>query len=1346
SPLESYEPSLIATLRGGSASFPVTSATALTTINDFERLASLDRTALLDTPAEEAFDRLTRLARRVLNVPVALVSLVDGKRQFFKSADGLPEPWASRRETPLSHSFCQHVVTKAAPLVVEDARKDSLVCDNLAVCDLGVIAYAGTPLTLPNGHVLGSFAAIDTAPRKWSEDDLSILRDLAAAAMTEAEMRMTLEEEQRQAAAARTAETLLRQSELRVRGLLDVVSDTTTSFNEKLDHLLRIGCQQFGLPQAFVAGVSPGTDTAEYRIVCTVSLSGDGKSRKNLRLPAALCQQVMTQARREPLKDTEWIGSVITDPEGVLGCLCFYNAVPSQKTFTLADQEFANLLAQWIASEMSRQRYETELAKTQERFELAVLGSKDGLWDWDIVNNQVNNSPRWKAMLGYKEHELPNDPTVWDSLLHPDDKQSALYALNNHLAGRTPEYEIEYRLRHKDGSYRWVLARGLALRDAEGVPYRMAGSHSDITVRRSAVEALQERETDLAEAQEVAQLGSWRMDPLDQRYIWSRQMFLLYGFDPDGPVPSQDALRHCAHPEDRQSIEESVAFCIASNQKQVIHYRIHRANDGELRHFYAIINPKIDSEGVPDCLFGIVMDITTQKQEQDERARLMRVAQEARARADEARALMEVALERETAQATLLREQSAELARARDEAVKHVQTKSEFLANMSHEIRTPMNGVLGMTGLLLETALTAPQRDYAETINSSASALLTIINDVLDFSKIESGKLTLDETNFDLRALIEETAAIMAPAAHTKGLELTCRINPPEPPSILKGDHGRLRQVLTNLLGNAVKFTESGHIGISALVQRKSDGKVALRISVTDSGIGIAAARQEAIFESFIQADGSTTRRYGGTGLGLTISRQIVLLMGGQISVNSEQGKGSTFTVEVTLPEGDAYLPNQRTASDSLMGLRLLVVDDNSVNRQILEEQLSAWGARVHLADSGSAAIAALETSWEKDTPGAGPFDVILLDMQMPEMDGVQTARWLREDSRWHRIPRILLSSCFAAGSQDQDVTSLFDIVLSKPARRSVLRDALAQLSATETPEHMQEKRSPAGALPLQSVPPHGLRILLAEDNPVNQKVAVHLLKKWDSQVTIVNNGRAAIDTAVEEAKAGRAFDLILMDVQMPEMDGMTATTNLRSLNILSSDGTRRLPIVALTAHSMQGDKERCLASGMDDYLSKPINEADLRAVLARWRPAADNETVPDEESAGFSIANSDAEKDGRLIVRRERLWECCGGDAELVAEVVDEFLKSCPAVLARLEQGIAAGDAPAVRFEAHTLRGSCRTVGAESLEFVCGTLEERAVAGSLTGAPEWMERAKVAAAHLVPALNQASREMGTVA
>jgi CheY-like chemotaxis protein/anti-sigma regulatory factor (Ser/Thr protein kinase) len=555
--------------------------------------------------------------------------------------------------------------------------------------------------------------------------------------------------------------------------------------------------------------------------------------------------------------------------------------------------------------------------------------------------------------------------------------------------------------------------------------------------------------------------------------------------------------------------------------------------------------------------------------------------------------------------------------------------------------------------------------------------------------------------------------------------------------------------VLTNLLGNAVKFTETGQVGVSAVVIGETAGDVTLQISMTDTGIGIAKPRQEAIFESFIQADGSTTRRYGGTGLGLTISRQIISLMEGQIKVESEPGQGSKFTLELTLPKGDERLAERPVNYEGLKGVRILIADDNAVNCQILSEQISAWGCRVHTVSLGTEAIAALES--EAVSAASDPFKAVLLDLQMPEMDGIEAARRIRRQVSGGGVPLILLSSGFAGDCSHEEMTSLFDLVLSKPVRQSALQDAILRLtvrpgrkSAAKQLSGEPMEEGEVTMTGVQEAGPEGIRVLLAEDNPVNQKVAAHLLKKWNTDVTVVNNGREAMDAAVAQAKKGTGFDMVFMDVQMPEMDGLTATANLRSRNVLSPDGTRRLPIIALTAHSMQGDRERCLASGMDDYLSKPINEADLRAVLVRWRPVAEDAVVPSGVIAIPSGDESSIDDEGRLIVRRERLWECCGGDAELVAEVVEEFLQSVPEVLARLEKAIAGADAPKVRFEAHTLRGSCRTVGADSLEFTCGLLEEGGAAGNLGAAPELLKRARTAAERLVPDLNRAATETET--
>ena len=819
--------------------------------------------------------------------------------------------------------------------------------------------------------------------------------------------------------------------------------------------------------------------------------------------------------------------------------------------------------------------------------------------------------------------------------------------------GRTFPVEVHANyVRYDDKEYNCVFAR-------------------DITERTHLEESLQRTQFAVDHSQDMVHWMSsegrflYVNDANCDRLGYTREELLgmtVYDVDPGAASPWSEHF---------QKIRERGSFTFEA---------MHRTKEGEFFPVEVTVNYVNFGGEEYDCAWA--RDISARKESERELSKAKEAAE---------------AANRELEHAIHRANQAALEAQAANEA------KSLFLANMSHEIRTPMNGVVGMIELLLDTDLDSEQRDYAETVRSSADALLTVIGDVLDFSKIEAGKLDMEHIDFDLRCSLEDLTALLAFRADGKGVELTTLVEP-DVPSGLRGDPGRIRQVLTNLAGNALKFTEQGQVNIVVSLQTEDAATATVKFTVRDTGIGITEEQLERLFQPFTQADASTTRKYGGSGLGLSIAKGLVKLMGGSIGAESEVGAGSTFWFTVVLAKVEAGLiPVEALEVADVCGARILAVDDNETNRKVLAGMLGSWGCGHEEVESADAAVRALR----RGAAEGDPFRIAILDMHMPGVDGEMLGAAIRNDRALCDTALVMMTSGGSRGDAARMEKAGFAAYLVKPVRQSQLYDCLAVVLGRELPAevHMGPPTAIITRHTLAEQAKHRLRILLAEDNPVNQKVALITLQKLGYRADVVGNGREAVS-----ALQSVAYDLVLMDVQMPDLDGMEATRLIRDprSGVLNS----ATPIVALTAHAMTGDRQKCLDAGMDDYLSKPIRPDELAEVLARWLPLSDPSLDPQPAVAPASqVLLEGAEP----IFDESVLLDLLDGDRKAADQILAEFFDDASRQIDAIGQAVAREDGSLLRQRAHALKGASASVGAKVLWRLSSDLEQHARDGATT-------------------------------
>jgi two-component system, sensor histidine kinase and response regulator len=865
-----------------------------------------------------------------------------------------------------------------------------------------------------------------------------------------------------------------------------------------------------------------------------------------------------------------------------------------------------------------RKQLEVKLRAATESLNVAHTAAGVATFDFDFRNNVRNCSDNLFELRGVSASTPINDNERMLARVHRHDVGRLRDAPLTATASN-PDYRCEYRVCLADGHVRWIGEKGRVTYRANGRVARVVGALVDITDLKLAQAALGSIEGRLERARRGTQDGLWEID-LERQSTWYGYRFAeLLGYTTEELGTSREHFNTLIHPEDLQGVQAAMEAHLKDNVAYDVEFRL-RHKSGRYEWMRARAQADRDPDGTPLRLSGAMQLITDRK-------------------------LAE--------QASLDAKLSAEAAN---------RAKSSFLANLSHEIRTPMNGVIGMAQILADTTLDDTQREYLAIIRSSAEALLSLINGVLDLSKIEADRLELENVEFDLIHLLYETIAATALQTTAKGIELIITIEPDVPRQV-RADPGRLRQMILNLVGNAVKFTHEGYVSINVSSAPDDFGQMTLTVEVTDTGIGIPPDRLDRLFKSFSQIDSSTTRYYGGTGLGLSIVRSLAGLMGGDAGVRSEQGKGSTFWIKVGIEPAEL----QPTEVQIGKGKRILIVDDLGPSRDSLDKKLKVFGFQSVGVDSVDAALRLLD---------ADPrFDLVLADEHMPLRGGTDLLAALRNEPRFAHLPLILLT-LFGAERDDAEPEHRPNAVGLKPIRASTLASLIDQVLTGKVPQPVAPKTA-AETTPTFS----GSRILLVEDNPVNQRVAQRLLQKLSARVTVANNGEEAL-----ERLAAASFDLVLMDCQMPVMDGFTATRRIRELEARRGTGTR-LPIIALTANVMSEDRENCAAAGMDAHLGKPIEPKQMIDALSRFLK---EELVPP-------------------AIDLEALRQITGGDAEFERELADTFVASGDQALADIIAALKTNDYDTVRKRAHALKGASANIHALSLSSVASSLETAA-------------------------------------
>jgi PAS domain S-box-containing protein len=1352
--------------------------------NEIERIAALYECSILDTESEQGFDDITRLAADICKTPIALVSLLDKDRQWFKSKVGLSETETSRRI-----SFCAHAILQDGIFIVHDTLADPRFATNpLTIEPPHIRFYAGVPIKTSEGYPLGTLCVIDYKPRDLNQEQINALKALARQVAYIIDSRRSLLEINHSVPISDLQTNVPKASFVKKiafwsitaaamvigMGIIALVNigyveksnnaviqqnETLAKINRPINHLrdLKVETTNYilsGSPQSLskqkvliknlelelkdLRTISQDSSLEKYtqfpenpkykaRFQSTVSLLAEQveKQLSESQQISMLYQSAGIEAVRKKIFDLNSSANTFNIAIAQLEDLVAIESADLAKLqkeiqdsnsnsvrisiFTLvATLGVIGLLFYLVQREVDARRRLAYRLEQERDFTITILDNVSALaFVLDANGNIIRFNRECERVTGYHYEEIRNQSFCKIFLL-PEDVDSVSNNFGKSAHNKNILNSFENYWVTKSGEHRLISWSTTVLVNQNQETQFIIGTGVDISDRKRVEEEIRLQNwralvssqitLKIRQSLDVGEILSTTVSEV--RKFLRADRVIVYSFNGEW--------------EGNVEVESVIEPWTPSLGTEVKDLCFRHGLWSDYRQGRKVVNSDVPNSDTPDCYkklmaqFQVQANIVVPILESDRLWGLLiahQCSEPRQWRSFEVDFLTETAsqvgitlyqatlLEQETLRRKQLAQQNIELEEARHQAEIATRMKSSFLATMSHEIRTPMNAVLGMTGLLADTELSQLQRDFVETVRISGENLLTLINEILDFSKLEAHEMELEEINFDLNTCVEEVTDLLAMLAQSKGIELASLIRQ-NVPIYLCGDVSRLRQILTNLVSNAIKFTAQGEVIVKVSLLDETEANANIEFRVIDTGIGISPESQKKLFQPFTQVDASTTRKYGGTGLGLAICKQIVDLMGGDIGIDSEEGKGSQFWFKIPfVKQSEAAIVARKPRRDvALKDIRVLVVDDNKTNCKILTYQLTAWQMRVDAVQSAVEAIPIIRAA----ITAGDPYQIAILDMQMPDLDGEMLGAQIKSDPSLKDTKLIMLTSLNQRGGVHRVKEMGFEFYLVKPVKQSRLFDVLMEV-ASSNDQLNKIMDIPAQPVPQPTPRNSKFKILIAEDSPINQKVALHQLRNFGYDADVAGNGHEVLQL-LEHIH----YDLILMDCQMPEMDGYEATRAIRNLDSEKS----KVAIVAMTANAMKEDRDRCLDCGMDDYVSKPIRKEDLAQKIAEWEQkiSSKNVHIVTEDSA----CSLDIHKyDDVPLIDWDYIDSLVDGNDHFKEEIFQTFCDAIAKNIGQLEQQIMANDWGEIKKTAHMIKGSCSSLGVSSIAAIASDIEK---------------------------------------